>query len=56
VRSEGLQKNESGKAGKGCTKESILQPLETIMDLAVSCMPDAKFCIVLLVVALPEIK
>jgi hypothetical protein len=41
---------------KGCTKEIILQPLETRMDLAVSRTPDAKFCIILLVVGLPEIN
>jgi hypothetical protein len=44
------------KQKKGHTKESILQPLETSMDLAVSRTLDAKFCIVLLVVGHPEIN
>jgi hypothetical protein len=38
------------------TEESMLQTLETSVDLAVSHMPDAKFCIVPLVVRLPEIS
>jgi hypothetical protein len=42
------------KRKKGRTKESILQPLETREDLAVSSTPDAKFRIMLLVVGLPE--
>jgi hypothetical protein len=36
--------------------ESILQPLEASVDLAVSRTPDAKLGIILIIVRLPEIN
>jgi hypothetical protein len=44
-----------GKQRRRLTKESVIQPTEAGMDLAVSSLPDAKFHLILLTVSLPEI-
>jgi hypothetical protein len=44
------------KQKKGCTIESILQPLEASVDLAVSRTPNTKLGIVLIIVRLLEIN
>jgi hypothetical protein len=47
---------EAEKRKKGRTMESILQPLEAIVDLAISRTQNAKLGSVLIVVRLPEIN
>jgi hypothetical protein len=54
MRREVVQRSESGGAKRKCTLESVLQPLETRVEFAISCTPNAEFGFMLLIVELSK--